>query len=160
RVHREGHLLGEGDAWAIGRRKDDGQHLLGAGGEDRAGGGGVGGRGPGGGGGGLVGGGPGGGRGGWGGGGFGGCGGPPFWVTAICWPSTVRCAVRLEPAFWVKEKWTTPLATLSMVSQLWSLLGAKGPVSSWVVGSTGKSASEPAAAASVTAPPGRNARGS
>src|SRR5262249_46098079 len=47
----------------------------------------------------------------------------PAWVTVICCPSTVRCAVRGAPELAVKEKWTTPLAALPTVSQLWSLLG-------------------------------------
>jgi hypothetical protein len=61
----------------------------------------------------------------------------PFCVTAICWPSTVMCAVRAEPdVFAVKEKLTTPLAMVPMVSQLWSLLGANTPVSEVVEGTT------------------------
>src|SRR5712671_4320994 len=76
------------------------------------------------------------------------------WVTVICWPSTVRCAVRAAPVVLaVKEKLTTPLAPVPIVSQDWSLLGAKIPVSDAVVGSTGKSALDPEAG------PGTNARG-
>ena len=70
------------------------------------------------------------------------------------------CAVRAAPVLAVKEKWITPPEALPMVSQLWSLLGAKTPVSDSVVGSTGSSWSDPAAAPSLTAPPGTNARGS
>ena len=55
----------------------------------------------------------------------------------------------------VNEKLTTPPETLPMVSQLWSLLGAKRPVSDWLVGSTGGSASLPAAASSLTVPAAR-----
>ena len=46
----------------------------------------------------------------------------------------------------VNEKRITPPEMLPMVSQLWSLLGAKMPVSDSVAGSTGSSWSEPAAA--------------
>ena len=53
-------------------------------------------------------------------------------------------AVRAAPVFWVNEKGITPLAQLPTVSQLWSLLGAKIPVSDSVVGSTGNNWSEPA----------------
>src|SRR5262245_54113906 len=81
-------------------------------------------------------------------------------VTVICWPRTVMWAVRAAPVLAEKEKWTTPLATLVMLSQLWSLWGAKGPVSGWLAGSTGSSWSEPAAAVSPSGPPGTNARGS
>ena len=82
------------------------------------------------------------------------------WVTVTAWPSTVRCAVRVTPVFAVNEKLTTPLATLPMVSQGWSLLGAKTPVRDTVVGTTGSRWSEPATAPSLTVLPGTNARGS
>ena len=81
-------------------------------------------------------------------------------MTAICWPSSKTCAVRAAvPVFWVKEKLTTPPETLPIVSQLWSLVGAKTPVSGTLLGTTGASAPLPAAAPSL-AGPGTNARGS
>src|SRR5262245_33832444 len=82
------------------------------------------------------------------------------WVTVIVCPSTERWAVRLVvPVLAVKEKLTTPLATLPTVSQDWSLLGAKSPVKDCVVGSTGSRLLEPAAAPTLTALPGTNVRG-
>src|SRR6516225_5005979 len=82
-------------------------------------------------------------------------------VTLTVGPSTVRWAVRGVPVVLaVKEKGTTPSAAGPTVSQLWSLVGAKGPVSGWEAGSTGGRASVPAAGPSLTAPPGTNARGS
>ena len=68
--------------------------------------------------------------------------------------------MRATPVFAVKEKLTTPSATLPMVSQGWSLLGAKMPVRDSVVGSTGSRLPEPAAAPRLPTLPGTNARGS
>ena len=51
--------------------------------------------------------------------------------------------------FAVKEKLMTPFAMGPMVSQLWSLVGAKTPVRDCVDGSTGSSESDPAEADSV-----------
>ena len=48
----------------------------------------------------------------------------PSCVTVICWPRSVMCATRDVDVFAEKEKLTTPLAMVPMVSQLWSLLGA------------------------------------
>ncbi len=60
------------------------------------------------------------------------------------------CATWLEvDVFALNEKLTTPLAMVPMVSQLWSLAGAKIPVRDAVAGSTGSSESDPAAAGSV-----------
>jgi hypothetical protein len=52
------------------------------------------------------------------------CGADPSCVTVICWPRSVMCATRDVDVFAEKEKLTTPLAMVPMVSQLWSLLGA------------------------------------
>jgi hypothetical protein len=69
----------------------------------------------------------------------------PFCVTAICRPSTVMCAVRADAdVFAANEKPMTPLAMVPMVSQLWSLAGAKIPARDIVEGSTGSSESDPA----------------
>ena len=74
----------------------------------------------------------------------------PFCVTAIGWPSTVRVAVRVEvDVLAVNEKLMTPLLMLPMVSQAWSLVGAKIPARDVVEGSTGSSASDPAETGSV-----------
>jgi hypothetical protein len=73
----------------------------------------------------------------------------PFCVTVICWPRTVMCATRKVDVFAVKEKLTTPFAMVPMVSQLWSLVGAKIPAREVVEGITGSSESDPAVAGSV-----------
>jgi hypothetical protein len=51
--------------------------------------------------------------------------------------------------FAVNEKLMTALAMVPMVSQLWSLVGAKIPIRDIVAGSTGSSESDPAEAGSV-----------
>src|SRR5262249_41440315 len=85
--------------------------------------------------------------------------GPPIWVTAIDCPRTVRFATRARPVFWVKEKLTTPLATLPMVSQDWSLLrGGNTPLRGRVVGGTGSSETDPAPAGTLTGVRGTNSR--
>ncbi len=53
-------------------------------------------------------------------------------------------AVRAGPAFWEKEKEITPPEMFPMVSQVWSLLGAKRPVNVSVVGRIGSNWSDPA----------------
>ena len=62
------------------------------------------------------------------------------------------CAVRAAPVSCVNEKLTTPPATLPMVSQVWSLLGANTPVSDVLAGSTVARAPLPAAIPRLTAP--------
>src|SRR5436190_1488015 len=52
---------------------------------------------------------------------------PAAWFTVIDWPSTVRWPVRAAPALVVNVKWITPAEMVPTVSQLWSLLGTKGP---------------------------------
>ena len=75
---------------------------------------------------------------------------PEICVTAICWPRRVMCAVREEPdVFAVKEKLTTPFEMVPMVSQVWSLAGAKSPLRDVAAGSTGSSEPAPADAGSV-----------
>ena len=60
------------------------------------------------------------------------------------------CAVRAEvDVLAVNEKLTTPFAMVPMVSQPWSLEGAKIPARDMLAGSTGSNASAPAGAASV-----------
>src|SRR4051794_4412286 len=73
----------------------------------------------------------------------------PDWETVTCFPRTVRWAVLWEPALPEKEKETTPLTTLLMVSQGWSLVGANTPVRFSVVGRMGTNWSLPAAAPSL-----------
>lgn len=74
----------------------------------------------------------------------------PFCVTVIDCPSTVICATRATVAvFAVKEKLIIPFEMEPMVSQLWSLVGAKIPVRLVVAGSTCGSESDPAAPGSV-----------
>jgi len=51
--------------------------------------------------------------------------------------------------FTVNEKLMTPFATVPMVSQFWSLVGAKTPVRDCVAGRTGSNESDPAGASSV-----------
>lgn len=76
-------------------------------------------------------------------------GADPPCVTVICWPRTVMCATREVDAFAEKEKLTTPPAMVPMVSQFWSLVGAKTPTRDAVEGSSGSSESVPADAGSV-----------
>ena len=44
--------------------------------------------------------------------------------TATDWPCRLMCPVRARPRFWEKEKFTTPFATVPIVSQAESLTGA------------------------------------
>src|SRR5437762_2674584 len=77
----------------------------------------------------------------------------PVCLPVISWPRTVRCPDRDGPAFWLNATLTMPLAVLPMVSQLWSLVGAKPPVSDAVAGSTGPSVAEPDPAPTLGARP-------
>ena len=67
--------------------------------------------------------------------------------------------MRKPPVLAVNEKFTAPPETLPIVSQAWSLAGAKLPVSGAVAGTTA-TAPPPAATPSPREPPGTNARGS
>jgi len=73
----------------------------------------------------------------------------PAWVTLICWPSRLICAVRALDVFAVNEKLTMPLAMAPIVSQLWLLEGAKMPTSDVEAGTTASSVSDPAASGSL-----------